>query len=386
MMTELLYLWTLVLNLNHKCSSSFKWLVKYNSLVLLSGFVCKYQSAIAVMNMSELDWQISRRNHTRHTCENMNRLINMPCSSTLVTGMGWAKTLKLQQYSMITACTWHEHLRVANSPTAHMQNVLDLSSSRIHIHKPTVSFWFSDSESLCFTDEGDSAVLRSDYSFIATRLCSASFIGSSLTFIFTWQKGISNSRLSFNIQFIFTNKTSWEQLYDKCYKAGMSTTTSRPIKVLKIPIRTESHTINLNNWLSNTSLFYKSMWIWDQRTIRSAKITIQWAINSGWTHSVAAKPLLFSHWWRIKHITEHFKLRKPKLTWQSHVWISLEGLLGGKAGPLLVQALHRLLRRGRCCPVDREYVSTLWVRQKSYGNSLAHAVQKSLHPKFSPVS
>ncbi len=68
------------------------------------------------------------------------------------------------------------------------------------------------------------------------------------------------------------------------------------------------------------------------------------------------------------------------------MWISLEGLLGGKAGPLLVQALNRLLRRGWCCPVDRECGSTLWVTQKSYGNSLVHAVQKSLLPKFSPVS
>lgn len=114
--------------------------------------------------------------------------------------------------------------------------------------------------------------------------------------------------------------------------------------------------LNLNDWLSNTSLFYKNMWIWDQRTIRSAKITIQWAINSGWTHFVTAKPQLFSHWRKVKHITEHCKLRKPKLTWQSHVWISLAGLLGGKVGLLLVQALHRLLGRGWCCPVDREYV------------------------------
>lgn len=144
--------------------------------------------------------------------------------------------------------------------------------------------------------------------------------------------------------------------------------------------------LNLNDWLSNASLFYKNMWIWDQRTIRSTKITIQWAINCGWTHYVTAKPQLFSHWRKVKHITEHCKLRKPKLTWQSHVWISLAGLLGGKVGLLLVQALHKLLGRGWCCPVDRECVSTLWVTRHSYGNSLAHTAQKSLHPKFSPVS
>ncbi len=236
----------------------------------------------------------------------MNRLINMPCFSTLVTGMGWAKTLKLQQYSMITACTWQTP---ASGKFTHSQKSI-ISSSQIYTYTSQLSA--SDSaivRGYAFTDEGDYAVLRSDHSFITTPPLLCFIYWLFYNFHFSLDKRaylIHDFHLIFNS---FHNKTSWERLNDTCYRAIMSTTTTRPIKVLKIAICIESHTMNLNNWLGNTTLFYKSMWIWDQRTIRSAKITIQWAINSGWTHSVTAKPLLF-------HIGEGSSILPNIVSWE----------------------------------------------------------------------